>query len=174
MPYSTPPNFATGAILTEANLDTLSDDITFLASPPRCRVYNNANISHTTSGTQQALTFNSERYDTDTMHSTAVNTGRITFTTAGTYAVFANIEFASNATGYRSLEFRINGATFIASNVAQTNATQVTRMALYTEYVFSAGDYVECIANQSSGGALNIVANGNYSPEFGARLVAVA
>ena len=175
MPYSAPPNFTTGQIVTEANLDTLSDDITFLAGPPRTRVYNNANISHATSGTLQAVTFNSERYDTDTMHSTAVNTSRITFTTAGTYDVFGALDFDANATGYRQIAIRVGGATYIASVTVPTiGAGAPHQLVIATTYAFTAGQYVELMANQTSGAALNILASANYSPEFGATLRAVA
>ena len=174
MAYSAPPNFTTGQIVTEANLDTLSDDITFLAGPPRCRVYNSANIS-VNDTTDTALTFNSERYDTDTMHSTAVNTGRITFTTAGTYAVGANVSFAADADGYRTVAIRLGGSTVIAAaDVPTVGAGGVTRVAVATEYAFSATNYVEVVVWHNAGAALNVVAAGNYSPEFWARLVAVA
>ncbi|MDQ3155989.1 MAG: hypothetical protein M3Q98_04600 [Actinomycetota bacterium] len=176
MPYVDPQtvnNPTAGAVAPAAWGDAVRDAVQFLANPPKVRVYNSASISHVTSGTSQALTFNSERYDTDTMHSTSVNTGRITFTTAGTYSLFANVEFASNATGYRALEIRLGGATIIASQVAQTNATQVTIMTIYTEYAFTAGQYVEIMVNQTSGAALNINAGANYSPEAGARWVSL-
>jgi hypothetical protein len=162
--YSTPPNFAAGAILTEANLDTLSDDIAFLANPPKCRVFNSANISIPNT-TATALTFNSERFDTDTMHSTSVNTGRITFTTAGTYLVGGGISFASNATNSRQLDIRLNGATVIASDVIGANPADVTRLTVSTLYAFSATDYIEIVAYQSSGVALNALASANFSPE---------
>jgi hypothetical protein len=163
--YATPPNFTTGAIVTESQLDTLSDDITFLANPPKCRVYNSANISVATSGVVQYLTFNSERFDTDSMHSTAVNTGRITFTTAGTYLVGANVQFASNATGFRDCFIRRNGTTSVAyTRMANAGAT-VCIVPVQCVAAFSAGDYIEIGVQQSSGGALNVEAATEYSPE---------
>lgn len=173
MAYSAPPNFTTGQIVTEANLDTLSDDITFLAGPPRCRVYNSAAIS-VANATDQALTFNSERYDTDTMHSTAVNTSRITFTTAGLYAVGATLQWASNATGYRETIIMLGGTTFIAGVSTPAVNGAVTLQTLSTTYPFTAGQYVELRVYQNSGGALNIEQSSSLSPEFWARLVAVA
>lgn len=166
MAYSTPPNFATGAILTEAQLDILSNDIAFLANPPKCRVYNSAAIS-VTNNVETALTFNSERFDTDTMHSTAVNTGRITFTTAGTYLVGGSIRWADTAsTAAQRLAIRVGGATKIAetlNNHANNGGSPIT---VTTLYAFSAGDYVELVAYQNTAGALNVTATGNQSPEF--------
>lgn len=173
MAYSAPPNFTTGQIVTEANLDTLSDDITFLAGTPRTRVYNSANIS-VADATDQALTFNSERYDTDTMHSTAANTSRITFTTAGTYTLKGHVSFAANGTGQRTVKIRVGGTTDIAGQKTGTTSAGTVEMTVDTEYAFTAGQYAELVVHQNSGGALNVLAAGNYSPEFSARLVAVA
>ena len=167
IPYTAPPNFVTGAVLTEAQLDILSDDISFLANPPHCRVYNSAAFSHTSTGNNVAVTFDSERRDTDTMHSTATNTSRITFTTAGFYAVGGHVEFAANATGVRGIAIRLGGATYIAAdNRLSTGGALGTQMSIATRYAFAAGDYVELMAYQSSGGNLNINAAGNFSPEF--------
>ena len=174
MAYQAPPNFAAGAVLTEAQLDTLSDDISFLANKPRVRVYNSAAIS-IPHDTATALTFNSERFDTDTMHSTAVNTGRITFTTAGTYLVGATLQFADNATGNRQVAIRLNGSTLLDVRTFPAYSTGGGSMlGTATLYAFSAGDYVEVRVYQNSGAALDVVASGNHSPEFWAILQAVA
>ncbi len=178
MPYVDPQtvnNPTAGAVAPAAWGDAVRDAVQFLANPPKCRVYNSAAISHATSGTAQALTFNSERYDTDTMHSTSVNTGRITFTTAGTYDLFATVAWAANVTGFRQIYFRLNGTTIIAiaSVMAITSAGEQTFQSLATTYAFAATDYVELVANQNSGGALNVVAVGNYSPEVGATWVSL-
>lgn len=135
---------------------------------PTCRVYNSANISHTTSGTAQALTFNSERYDVSSMHSTSSNTGRITIPTnwAGKYSVGASVGFASNATGYRQISIRLNGTTDIVFHNTNAISGLVTRLSCSTIYEFAAGDYIEVFANQTSGGALDVLAQGNHTPEF--------
>ncbi len=155
-----------GAILTEAQLDILSDDITFLANPPKVRVYNSAAISHATNAAFQAVTFNSERFDTDTMHSTSVNTDRLTFTTAGTYLVGGCVQFANNGTGVRALRLRLGGATDIALVEQPVGGTDTHALEVSTLYAFTAGQYVTLDAFQSSGGALNMLAQPNSSPEF--------
>lgn len=168
MAYSTPRTWTTGDDITAARLNQdLRDNPAFLATPPSCRVFNSANISHATSGSDQYLTFNSERFDTDTMHSTVSNTGRITFTTAGKYLFGGNVEFAANATGQRSLKVRLNGATVIASGPHHDAAASgVTQCLVAGYYSFSASDYIELGGFQSSGGALNMTASSNYSPEY--------
>ena len=169
MAYTAPTTRSTGNLITAANWNTdLVDNIAFLANPPSCRVYNSAAISITTSGTAQALTFNSERYDTDTMHDTATNTGRITIKTAGLYVVFALVEFASNATGYRQAYIRLNGTTVIAAQSGPAATSLGTELNPTCIYKFAVNDYIEVLVAQLSGGALNVNAGGNFTPEFGA------
>lgn len=174
MAYSPSPNFVAGAVLTEAQLDTLSDNITFLAGPPRCRVFNSAAIS-VANATLQALTFNSERFDTDTMHSTAVNTARITFTTAGTYLVGGSATFAPAAGGTRRAAIVLLNGVTVLKQAELRPAVADTHVPVPPDlYAFSAGDYVELVAFQDSGGALDVKVIGNHSPEFWAILMAVA
>ena len=92
-----------------------------------CRVYNDANISVSVSGVQQALTFNSERYDTYGMHSTSVNQSRLTVPRSGTYNIFGQIEYASNSTGVRFASIRLDGVTYISvtSTLAVTGGNTI-------------------------------------------------
>lgn len=129
------------------------------------RVYNSANIS-INNATVTALTFNSERYDTDSMHSTSVNTGRLTCTRAGKHSGMAHIEFASNATGYRSVLIKLNGTTYIAVDNKPAVNGDNTQFSVPFSYDLVVGDFVTVEVFQSSGGSLNVNASGNYSPEF--------
>jgi len=131
------------------------------------RAYNSANIS-TPNNTDTVLSFDSERYDTDTIHDNVTNNSRLTATTAGKYLIVANFRFAANATGHRRAFIRLNGATPIALMriETETSGPQYTAMILTTIYDLSATDYVEVVVKQNSGGALNIEAASNYSPEF--------
>lgn len=173
MAWTTQFDWTTGDDITAARLDTyLKDNTNFLYNAPACRVYNSANIS-VADATLQALTFNTERKDTDTMHSTAVNTGRITFTTAGFYGLDGHVEYTANVGGNRRLAFRVNGSTYIAKlGPGFNNAAFTAELSLHTSYQFAAADYAELIAYQNSGGALNVLASGNYSPEFAATWLA--
>lgn len=134
-------------------------------SVPRARVFHDANQSIDDS-TVTALAFNSERFDTDGIHDTATNNSRLTCATAGTYLIGASVEWASSATGNRNLSLRLNGTTFLVG-VAQTALTGATTQQQFaTLYDLAAADYVECMVFQTSGGALNVNAQGNYTPEF--------
>ncbi len=134
---------------------------------PQVHVYNNANISLAVNATTY-LTFNTERSDTQTMHSTVSNTGRLTAPIDGVYLIWGSVWIASDANGYRALTIRLNGTTGIASiQVPAVNGAS-TRLCVTALYSLSATHYVELGAWQNNGvGALNALAQGNESPEFG-------
>ena len=135
------------------------------AGSPAARVYNSANIS-IPNATLTALTFNSERFDNDSIHSTASNTSRLTATTAGVYSISGNFTMAPLGSGKGLIGVRLNGSLIIAyqrfAGITATNLIQ----AIQTTYKLDVGDYVELVAHQDSGSALNVIAASNYSPEF--------
>lgn len=140
-------------------------EITGGATVPACRVYHDVaqsitNASHVT------LAFNSERFDTDTIHDTVTNNERLTCKTAGKYLIVVNVLFDANATGTRELALILNGATNIGRQTAPASATQPTGVTVATVYDLAVNDYVTVMVYQSSGGALNVDSYGNQSPEF--------
>ena len=158
-------------------LNALEADVRILKTKevPRsgitAQVYNNANLS-IANNTVTALTMNSERSDTDGMHSTSVNTSRLTCVTPGTYIITGNAAFASNATGIRVLSIRANGTTDLAKVDSDAVATDVTVLSVSKVVTLGVGEYVELTVYQNSGGNLNVQANTNYSPEFTAARIA--
>lgn len=92
--------------------------------------------------TRTALTFDTEDFDTDTMHDNVTNNTRITFTHAGKYMVGGIVCTDSNAVAGASI--RLNAGNEIAF-VAMGNAgTSVNGGSIVqTIYNFSANDYVE-------------------------------
>ncbi len=158
---------ASGANLTSLNASNLSSGTLPLARLPAsisASVYNSSNLS-IPDGAETVLTFNSERWDSDTIHSTSSNTSRLTATTAGLYDIGASVRFASGAGTEREVHLRLNGATDIAL-IAPVPTGFGEFLNLTRHYSLAAGDYVEVIVYQDSGGALNVVASGNFSPEF--------
>lgn len=133
------------------------------------RVYNDVAIS-INNNTVTVVTFNNEIEDTDGIHSTSVNTGRLTCVHAGTYEIAGGFEFAPNTAGVRIGYIRLNGATILASAQGIPDPANVFNASinLATHYPLVAGDYVELLAYQNSGGALNI-AIGNLTPWFALR-----
>lgn len=128
-----------------------------------CRAYNTANIS-INNNTVTALTFDSTRFDPFNMFT--LTGSQININRAGRYHFGGCIEFAADINGYRQLGLRLNGTTFIAINNKTPLGGIADRMTIDSIYEFVSGDYVELIVYQDSGVALNIVAAGNYSPEF--------
>jgi hypothetical protein len=156
--------FVASNVLPASELNAVTD-------PPRCRVYNSANIS-ITSGTATALTFDTETYDVGAMHSTSVNTGRITCPTdgAGWYTIGGCVRFAANTTGYREVKIQFNGTTDLAiQRVPNSGATDDSRLSITTDFLMTPGDYVELVVAQNSGGALNVIGGLAYTPMFYAK-----
>jgi hypothetical protein len=135
-------------------------------SVPAARAYNTSAQSIPNS-TDTALTFNTDRYDTDNIHSTTTNTSRLTAQTAGIYAVTGEVIFAGNSSGtFRDLYVRLNGTTTVVQQNTKPDAAYNTRATITTMYYLNAGDYVELMTYQDSGGALSTVVNSPESPEF--------
>lgn len=129
------------------------------------RVFNSANIS-ISNDSNTALTFDSERFDAGSFHSTSSNTSRLTVPVSGKYLVVGNAEFAANATGFRTLGIRLNATTIIGASRSTSPGAAGTLLNVAAVYEMAAGAYVELMAYQNSGGSLNILANSAFSPEF--------
>lgn len=135
-------------------------------------VNNSANIA-VPNAAWTALTFNQERWDDNDFHSVVVNTSRLTVPTGcdGWYAISGHIEWAANTTGRRHITVQLNGATYIARLEFHDPDNLTLAQSVATLYYLSdndaaANDYVELVVYQNSGGALNVNASANFSPEF--------
>jgi len=137
---------------------------------PAARVYNSADIDPAPSG-WVTLTFDSERYDTDTCHSTVANTDRLTVPSdgAGLYHIGGNIEF--DTSGYAAGEarygvrFLLNGATVIGVNDqirAHGSIDHVVPLAI--DYALAVADYLQLQVYTAND--IDILADANFSPEF--------
>lgn len=176
MAWTAPKTWAVGDVLSASDVNTyVRDNTKWLGTDkPHCRVRNSANISHTSTGNYQALTFDSERVDVGAMHDTTTNTGRLTVPTGGGgfYAIGGCIEFASNSTGRRGIQIRLNGTTVIARHESGNVTANDHAITVATVYQLGAGDYLELMGFQASGGNLNMLATSAYSPEFFAHWLA--
>lgn len=127
-----------------------------------CRAYHTLDQS-TANATETTLAFNSERFDTDTIHDTATNNSRLTCRSAGKYQITAFVTWGANATGNRYISIHLNGgAVAIAAMRQLPVAGQETEMDLPTLYSLAVGDYLEVHAYQTSGGALNVRLNAEF------------
>lgn len=131
------------------------------------KVYHNANqtIAHNT-GTM--LAFNSEYYDTDTIHDNSANNSRLTCKTAGKYVIMANIRWEGDATmtGKRDCNFKVNNTTYIQANTSYPITADPVYAAAYTIAELSVDDYVECEVLQDTGGELDVTYAAEYASNF--------
>lgn len=161
-----------GTPLSAARLAVIEGGIFDAHYQPAVRVFHNTTQAATTA-VSLALAFNSERFDqasnaSDTMHDTVTNNTRLTCRYAGVYMIGATISWAASAAGTaRLLFFRLNGATDIGgrSFVPPLNSGGNGQSGV-TVYSLAVNDYVEAMAFQDSGGNLNVVSSGNWTPEF--------
>lgn len=101
----------------------------------------------TGSGSYTPLTSDEENSDIGGMHSTSVNTSRVTVPTGegGLYTATACVTFADNQTGVRALAILVNGGASPQNAVAVTPAPVGfgTGMSIAASFVLVAGDYLE-------------------------------
>ena len=129
------------------------------ATPPAVQASNSAPQTTTTAVVFVCL-LDTTVYDASSpMHSTSVNTSRLTCKLAGLFLITAGAGFIANAVGGRELDIRLNGTTYLA-NQNNVPVPGVTHNMVTTALArLAVNDYVEMIAYQTSGGNLNVNAN---------------
>lgn len=134
---------------------------------PACRVTHSVAQS-LASGAATVLAFDTVRIDNDAIHDPAVNNSRLTCKTAGDYLIFGTILWAVSAVGARYLFLRLNGATLLDDDeLDSAGATANPSLRVGTVWRLAVNDYVELVAQQGSGGALSVLKNNAFTPEFG-------
>jgi hypothetical protein len=121
-----------------------------------CYVYNNVAIS-CASGSYTTLTFNSEYFDTDAIHSTSTNTSRLTVPTGlgGKWVIFTNIYCYSVANGYYTVKFQVNGNDKNRQALYHFGNSNAQTIAFSQPFSLNAGDYVEVLLYQNTGANRN-------------------
>jgi hypothetical protein len=117
------------------------------------RRYNSSTITYSTAGTIQALTFDTNVFDTDTYY----GSGKFTIPTgqAGYYSIGASVNFAYVASQtFVFLAARLNGTTNNNIAAAQTsptlNGSQSTTLNISTIYHLNVGDYIEIVVEEGA------------------------
>jgi hypothetical protein len=112
--------------------------------------------------TDTYLTFSSELYDTDAMHSTSSNTSRITIPTGkgGYYEFKWSMVWDNNTTNNRRVRLVKNGSTYENGPILTIRGVGLTGLSNSTVVSTVAGDYWELQAFQDCGGALNVGVGG--------------
>ena len=154
--------WVTGEVVTAANLNLyVRLNLEALRNDPAALVFNSAAISVPNAATT-FLTFNSEHYDNDGIHSTVTNTGRLTCVTPSVYNIHAFAIFAAGAGASQlAVNVRLNGTTQIEAIEMPRNGAAATDIPLTFPWKLAAGDYLEMSVFQAVGAALNI------TPRFG-------
>ncbi len=162
-------DLSNGTIVTETHWDNMRRDLAALGGTTgsvSCRATANANQSIANS-TATVLAFGgTDAYDTEGFHDPGGNNTRHTIPAGrgGTYHFLAGMQWASNPTGQRQMWLRLNG-TITLGFVLQNAAGGPHIMQVGGDASLVAGDYVEVVCQQSSGGALNSEL-GNGQPFF--------
>lgn len=145
---------------------TLVSSVTGTYDTPRAHVFSTVAVSHTASGSWQAVTFNTERYDTANMFDATSSTARLTSQRRGTYLVGGHVIWDSNVTGNRYVRLYVNSTTSIAEQGPIAASAAQPRFSIVGLCELDRGDYVELSGYQDSGGTRLIDAQQAYSPEF--------
>lgn len=156
----TAPTISSG-VVTSSQFDQIRDAVRFSLNPPIAELKQTTLQSVANSPSNAVITFGAEDVDDDVDgvggHSTSVDTSRYTARYPGWYQVSGHVSWAGNATGRRWTWFRVNGVNVEGSQVARaaTSASDISVPAVTKQVYLSIGDYVELVAMQDSGAALD-------------------
>jgi len=135
------------------------------------RVYAGGATSMTSGGV--VIAFNSESYDTDTLHDTSTNNSRINIDQTGKWELTAQISWATGASyALSDVTIRLDGTTVIGQNRNSRHtagATTAIKQQCATGPVqLTAGSYVEVLG---AGSPTSNCATGEFATWFSARFI---
>ena len=138
-----------------------------IPSKQRCHVYRSAAKS-ITSGSETPIDWDSEAYDIGGMHDNVTSNQRITVQAAaanrGVIKLWAQIQWAAGATGYRRVRIRKNGATIVGEVTMNATVTvESTQQCIVVDNAPAAGDYYEVLVTHTQGAPLNVNNGQNVS-----------
>lgn len=173
------PTIATataGTVATAAYMNSIKAANDFWALTPRAYVYQSSVTSVANSAASwtllpmQAEVFDIVQSGDSPMHDTTTDPSRIYIRTTGKYEINGQVQVATNATGYRAIQVRLNaagsssGGSQISLTYVDASSTTVCSVPIPTvEVSLTAGDYVEAFAQQNSGTALNTIVGSGVS-----------
>lgn len=136
-----------------------------------CLTYKTGNQS-LSNANQTYISFDAEVYDTDGIHNNATNNGRLTVPTGngGYWFIYAMGSYdTSTGGGNRMNSFMLNRTTEFGTVAAinPANAGQRIDNLSFAIRNLSAGDYVELLCAQYSGGTINLLGGGENNTRFG-------
>jgi hypothetical protein len=116
--------------------------------------------------TDTVLNFDTEIFKNGITHSNSTNNSRLTIATTGIYQIGCSVAFANNSTGVRSVFPRLNGTTVLGYANQTAVSGNTTGMTFTVIASLTATDYVELIAQQTSGGNLDVNQATQWTPVF--------
>lgn len=143
-----------------AGIDTAIGGIS-IPTQASCRVLRSTTQSISDS-TVTTVNWNSEDFDTDSMHDNSTNNTRITAKTAGKYVIVVAVVFAANDTGIRQIILNKNGSLH-QQQIFANNASGEDQLSMSSVVSLAVNDYVEVDVYQASGGALNVQTTSSFS-----------
>jgi hypothetical protein len=135
----------------------------FSSTIPAVRTYG---ISTVPSHTPTYIDYDNESYDTANLHSTSSDTSRLTAPVAGIYRISANVGWSDDPDGLRTIELRKNGADLPEFGCGECSLMYPAgagggNQILSTDVKLASGDYVQILADQTSG--ITIAAGGSFT-----------
>lgn len=159
-------NPTTGQAIPAPWGDAVNDAIAYeTTTKPACQVGRSSMWTHTSSGNTQAIPFDQEEYDVGGCHSTVSNTTRIYAPDAGRYLMTFVAGWEGVPAGRRLWHFVKNGSVQLAQTELAMSSTGECSGDLAVVRRLAAGDYVEVLAFQDSGGNLQMY-QGTWTPTF--------
>jgi hypothetical protein len=152
--------------LSAARMGLIENGVFDAHFQPTARVTHSANQSITTA-TLTALAFDTERFDTDTIHDTVTNNSRLTCKTAGKYQIIGGIRWGLSSAGtVRIVSIRLNGTTEIGRPGQAPGAAINQEQIAVTIWDMAVNDYVELTVYHDVGSSINVEKQAAWSPEF--------
>lgn len=150
------PTVLAGYIPTGDDWSNLLSVSAFLLAPPIAELRQTV-VQSIPNNSATAVLFDTEDVDSAGGHSTSVNTSRYTAVYAGWYEIGGAVVITGNATGTRAGQVNVNGAAVNGMNTYALGSVSIpASLVMRTRKLFlNVGDYVEMLAYQTSGGALN-------------------
>lgn len=130
-----------------------------------CRVYRVTSDQSIPKTTNTLVEFNEESYDVTGFHDNTVSPSRITVPDGhdGTYRVFCQVRWETNAVGYRRVRILKNGS-IINEYIHDADTASVTTTSLCDAMTLVAGDYVEVqVYHTVAAGAIDILLGTAYT-----------
>lgn len=143
-----------------ADIQKLADRLeTVIAKMPAVSAYKGATQS-IPNGAPTAVIWETERYDTDTIHDPAVNPSRLTCKTAGKYLIITHIAWEAFTGGTQRRVFVMLNGTARIADVSLLPAAGSLDVYQSTSVIWAmvVNDYVEVQVYQDSGAARNVAA----------------